>query len=754
MPGKDLVPLTPAAVYPAAPATAGVPWPQQEQRQSEAAPVAFGRWARRNRHVTVPLAIPPVLWLAALILSRQRASIFAAVAVGVVVLAGCVWFFAPHKWIGVNGKPKAREVWYARLSAALATAWLITAAVLGPLAGTITAAALGGVLVAGCGAWGWFWWQHKRPRGMKRRERLIAQCDAWWQSHCLHWNLAGSRVTDAEESGVTLRVRVRGLPGRHTYNHFKQLIPHIESAAEGQADIGRVRIEPVKGSGGNTVDIFLKKENPLRGIVAYDPEIAPRSVHDPEALGKTETGQWHMVPQRMNRFVIGATRTGKSNDLLNGVVNLSGCPDARSVLIDLKGGRSARPVLKSAAAEYVITEVEGLYGARMYLRFARAEAKARQMYAYDGNEQLRATADTPAWFTLVDETHGLTATEDGAGDSESRRLLGDLSAEGSGVEMYERVYTQHGSLESSVGSEQIRANLKLRLCFRVEEARHGAYVIPEYNDLDASKLEEKGTCYVKDGPKMHPEQVRTPLIEHAFLTQIASQNAALLGERPPVRLWCGDQTAYVGDDGPVTWQEWWDDRWLHLHPAFRADSPQYQAAAAAHEQDTEDPMLATIARLIRDGAVKASDVTADALAAALAIHDGQTPAGRHAAAATGPEPAAGPATQVPDDFRPDPRLVKLLPRVIATQTDRFCDALEAATQASPVTPADLKDASGMGRSWVFDRLTALQEIGCVTLVSRGRYAAVPGSDIRAGLAEIKARNDRLAREAADLINAG
>jgi len=750
MPGKELVPLTPAVIHPAA--VDGAPWPQQE-RQSEAAVVTISRWARRNNHVTVPMALLPALWLAGLALHQARAALYVALCGG--VLAACVWFFAPHKWTGRDGKPRTAEVWYARLSAALSVAWLTAAAWLGPLSGFWTPVILASLLTAGCIAWGVPWWQHKRPRGMKKREQLIAWCDAWWQSHAPNWNLRGSRVIDADKSRVTLRIRVRGLAGRHTLLQFRQLIPFIESAAEGWGDIGRVRVEPVKGHP-SEFDIYIKQDNPLRGVVEYDPEIAPRSVHDPEALGRTETGEWHMVPQRKNRFVNGATRTGKSNDLLNGVANLSGCRDARFVLIDLKGGRSARPVLKSGTAEYVITEVDGLYGARMYLRMGVAEAKARQMGAYDGNEQLHATEDTPAWFTLVDETHGLTATEDGAGDTESRRHLSDLASQGAGVEMYERVYTQHGSLESSVGTEQIRANLTLRICFRVEEPRHGAYVIEEYHRLDASKLEEKGTCYVKDGPKTHPEQVRTPLIEHAFLEQIASQNAALLGPRPPVRLWCGDQVAYQTDDGPVTWQQWWDDRWLHLHPAFRADSPQYQAAAAGREQDPDmdpDGLLAAISRLVRDGIVTPDDMTPGTLAKALAAHE-KTPSPPNTTGAPASANGAPAMDQVPDDFRPDPKLVKRLPQVIASQTDLFCDTLEAATQSSPVTPADLIAACGMSRSWVFDRLGALAEIGVVTQVSRGRYAMVPGSDIRIGLAEIKARNDRLAREAAELVNAG
>lgn len=729
MPGRELVPLTPAPppAWQQSP-SAGVPWPQQQDRRSEVAVMTIARWARRNSHLTVPLGIPVALWTAGVVLSRVPAKISGPVDAVALTAACCVWLFAPHKWRDKNGDPQQREVWYARLSAALAASWLIAATWLGPLAGTLSSAALGGVLFAGCAVWGFFWWRHKRPRGMKKQQRLIAECDAWWQSHCYNWNLHGSRVVDAELARVTLRIRVKGLAGRHTLQHFRQIIPFIESAAAGQADIGMVRVEPVKGTGGSVVDIYLKQENPLRGEVRYDLDLAPASVHEPAQVGQDETGRDVMRLLRINRFTIGKTRSGKSNDLLVGVANLSGCPDARTVLIDLKGGRSARPVLKSGAAEYVITEIDE---ARMYLRMTTAEARAREMYAYDGNEQLMATPAIPALFTMVDETYGLTATEDGAGDPECRRHVGTLASQGSGVEEYVWIYTQHGSLETSVGSEQIRGNLSWRTCYAVAEARHGAYVIPEYNRLDASKLEEKGTCYMKYDDAMAPEQIRAPHMPHALLTRVAEQNVNLMGARPPLRLYCGDQVACQTDDGPVTWQEWWDARWLRLHPAFHADSPQHQAAAAAE--------------VVTGGA------------AGPGWQRQHTPATSSSPAAADAARTADRITPdnagVPDDFRPDPELVRQLPQVMASQEDRFCDQVEAAAQDSPATPKDLTAASGMGRSWVFDRLAALAEIGMVTQVSRGRYAVVPGSDIRAGLREIKTRNDRLAREARDMINA-
>lgn len=705
--GKDVV-LSPAAyaVVPAAP-----PWPQPPARQSEAAARVIARAARRNGHFTVPLAVPPAMWLAGLVLHAFRLAGYAALCGA--LLAGCVWYFSAHKW------DRPAERWYARLSAGLGSAWLWAAAWAGPLGGFVTSVALAAALAAGSGAWGFFWWRHKRPRGMRKRARLVSECDAWWQSHCPAWNLLGSKVIDAALSGVTLRMRIQGLAGRHSYQHFAQAVHLIESAAEGRADVGLVRVAAVKGHP-SQVDLFLKQENPLREDVEYDPGIAPKSVHEQMAIGKSETGAWKMLPVRSSAFVIGMIRSGKSNHLLVRMAALSGCSDGRGILIDLKGGRSARPVLQSGCAEHVVTEVDE---ARMTLRFLYAEIQARAKYAYTGDEQLLADDDTPSLHLFIDEVHGLTSIANG--DSECAAKLALVASQGPGLEEYTEVYTQFGSLEESVRTDQTRGNLPVRACYRVEEARHGAYVIPEYAKLDASKLEEKGTCYLKDGPRVFPEQVRAPHMPHSLFFRIAAQNAALMGARPPLRLYCGGEVAYRADGRDVTWAEWWDTRWLRLDPAFHADSPQYQAAVAESPHAAAGP--------VPSPAPGAGD--ARSTAARLAADDADLMA------------------RIPDGFRPDPELVRRLPRVIASQEAWFAEALQGAAADSPATPRSLMAESGRGSSWVHDQLGALLETGYVTQVSRGQYAAVPGMSIRQGMAEIKARNARLGREAREMVDA-
>jgi hypothetical protein len=1057
MASKELVPRP--AVQPV-PVITVPPWEQPKRKLEGASALRAGwRALRRNSHLSVPLTVPVALLAAGLVLHMTHSARYAAI-VGA-VLAAAVWYFAPHKWTKGNGEPRHREVWYARLSALLAAVWLWLAAWLGPVSG-MPGLVLSAILVAAGSAWGFFWWRHKRPRGQRKRDALIAKWDAWWQSHCWHWNLGGSAIVNVWTMGVTVKVEVAGLAGRHSIQYVNQVLHLIESGLDGMVDVGRVRAETVKGRP-NHFYLYFKQANPLAAIVEYDMAIAPRSVHDPAPLGQSETGSWKMTALRRNSFIIGTTRSGKAlaldtriptpsgwttmgevkvgdlvfdelgqpcrvllatdvmhghdcyrvkfsdgseitadaehrwlvetrasrayesateryerrgvrgfarakdalaswpkiltteemagslrvgkyanysvpvaaplqgadaelpippytlgawlgdgtsatgslttadpeiiseietegetvwriactvrahclsyrirgltarlgnagligskhipvpylrasesqrrsllaglldtdgyctdqggaqyyssserlardvhhlvatlgykptlrskravlngadcgivwvvaftagdkvfrlprkvarqtaqgapatkrrfvvsidpvpsvpvrciavdspahlylagescipthntNHLLVKIANLSGCPDARTVIIALKGGRSARPVLEAGGAEYVITTVDE---ARMYLRMLIAEVNARGSGAYTGDDQLHATAEIPGIWTEVDETHGLTSVTNG--DAECARLMALLASQGSGVEMYLDVDTQYGSLEESVRTEQTRGNLGLRVVYRVEMASHGQFALEEWNKLDASKLEELGTCYVKDGPKSFPEQVRAPHMPHDLLKRITAQNAALMGARPALRLFCGSEMSPLG----VTWQQWWDTRWLRLDERFREFSPQYQAAAADHPHEA--------IRVLAD----AAQAAAPPPSAGPGTGDGRSVAARIEA-----ELAEIP---VPDDWKP-PK-VDLRP-VLVRQRAAFGDALAAAHERDGITPRQLAAESGMSTSWIHPMLAALAERGAIAQLKRGLYAAVPGADIHAAMALIEADRKRL-----------
>src|SRR6478752_817732 len=111
MASTDLVPRP--AVQP--PSVVAAPF-EQPKKPSESSIAALFRSLRRNRHVTVPLAVPLVLWLSALVLYIAQPAPYVVPLCGA-MLSFCVWVFAPHKW------DRPAEQWYARLSVILAALW-------------------------------------------------------------------------------------------------------------------------------------------------------------------------------------------------------------------------------------------------------------------------------------------------------------------------------------------------------------------------------------------------------------------------------------------------------------------------------------------------------------------------------------------------------------------------------------------------------------------------------------------------------
>lgn len=691
-----------------------VPVERQRRRESEAIVPRSFRSARRNRHLTVPLAVPPACWTCALVMHSVPHG-WGLTLVGTGIAAAWTWGRAPGRW-DRNEKWWRDEVLYARASAAAAFGWLSLAAWLGPLDSDAGSIAFGSSLLALSAAWGFPWWRHKRPRGQRRRQKALARWDGWWQHYCASWGLSGSRVVEAAESGVTIRLRIQLWAGHQTVDDVKAVLRRVESALDGMVDHGMVRVAKVERKP-SQAEIFIKREDPLEREVTWDQALAPRSVHEMALDGLTETGNWKHTSMRVNAWVLGKTRMGKSNHLLVRLAQLSGCADDRQVIIDLKGGRSARPALETGCAEYVITTVDE---ARMYLRMAIAEIKARAVHCYTGDEQLLATEEVPAVHTLIDETYGLTSAP--AGDAECARHLATLASQGSGLEWYVEVYTQYGALEESVQTEQTRMNLALRVVYAVEAADHGSYAIADYANHDASRLRQKGVHLIKDGPEALTEQVRAPKMEHSLFREIASANVRRLGDRRPLRLYCGGEVAIPGDPEQgipdVTWQQWWDGRWGRLDPRFGPFSPQYQEQADGQAGAAGAPPrpAAPAARAVTP---EAAEVAAGIAAEADAYED----------APDGPLPKGSPR----------------LADVLAAQREALCDALMAAPGG--ISPAQLAAECGMSESTVYVKLGRLTAAGALTKVQRGLWAAVPGKDVHAALDAVEARDAALKTEA-------
>jgi hypothetical protein len=106
---------------------------------------------------------------------------------------------------------------------------------------------------------------------------------------------------------------------------------------------------------------------------------------------------------------------------------------------------------------------------------------------------------------------------------------------------------------------------------------------------------------------------------------------------------------------------------------------------------------------------------------------------------------------IPDGFRPSPGVVAGMRTVTRRQKDAFADALASAERG--ISPARLREESGMGRTWIHQMLAALAGQDAVTQLRRGLYAPLPGTDIHAAVELVEAGNDQLLREARRSLHA-
>lgn len=686
-----------------------LPVPVERRRESEAAIPRVARAYRRNYHLSVPLTVPPACWACATVMHSVPHGAGITL-VGSGIAAAWTWGRAPGKW-DRHEKWHRDEVLYARASALAASGWLSLASWLGPLDGAPGSIAFGASLVALSAAWGYPWWRHKRPRGRRKREKLLREHDGGWQHNAPSLGLPGSRVIDVADSPAMTRVRIQLVRGKQTIADVRAALPRIESAID-DIDEGRVSVHPVAGHR-SQVELRIKRDNPLREDVTWDEAIAPRSVLDPWHPGLTESGQWRAMRQLAGIWANGETGSGKSTLLLDRLLSLAGCDDAFSILIDRKGGRSARPVLETRAADWVIT---GQAEAELAYQLAEAEILARAEGLYDGHEQAKPTRRDPAIFIHVDETHHLTSFAKGT--AQAANSMSVVATTGRSSLVHEDVITQYGALEASVRTEETRMNLGLRFAFRMPRAELASYAIKEYQQLDVSLLEEPGECYASDEPRASMERMRVVNVSHDEFRRIAPARVARRGPKPPLKLWCGAQPCPAGG----TWQEFLDSRWGRLPEGLRAISPQYHEWAASQPRAADDATAPGTAQAAAPEPRREVSMEAAEIAARIAAEA---------------EEYAG----VPDGplAKGSPRLAD----VLAAQQDAFCDALspEGATVAQLVTE------SGCSKTWAYDTLPRLAQAGAVAEVRRGLWACLPGADVHAALAGLKATDAMLKADA-------
>jgi hypothetical protein len=282
---------------------------------------------------------------------------------------------------------------------------------------------------------------------------------------------------------------------------------------------------------------------------------------------------------------------------------------------------------------------------------------------------------------------------------------------GSGLAIYMLVMSQHGTLDATVRSELTRSSLRRGVAFRLQRADHGQFVLSDWHQVDASKLDLPGMCYYQDGPHTASIPMRTPEIPHALAEQIAARNGKL--PRRPLMLFARDC------------QDVYDGRWGRLPETFRDLAPQYAAWLASLQATAQavQEVPVTVARQSpADDYTEESSSSPAAVAARIEREIAGTP--------------DTPPPHIPSD---------VIRSETASRKRRFCHELATAGPEG-IGPTRLAKLSGMSPSWIHMRLPVLCLKGVVTRDDSGPKATYRGTSetgIWDTLEGIKAQQDQL-----------
>lgn len=251
---------------------------------------------------------------------------------------GATWVKDLHFWYRV----------YLTVAAVFTLGWIIYAEHAGPFTSAAVTAAVG----AGVAFTILFQVFVRVERRDKRKtaERLnalMAKSAAMgdWEAMFACHGCKGVKVVRTEETraGYT---KVCRLPrdGSVTYRRVRGLTEAFETALD--VDAGCVRFE--RASGAEFV-VHVVTRNVLAETVPFpfDPNEDPITINEPFGIGPNELGDIvEILWREIHVLLSGTTGAGKSNLLAVLLAQLTRCNDTVIWMIDLKGGRTAKPWLK------------------------------------------------------------------------------------------------------------------------------------------------------------------------------------------------------------------------------------------------------------------------------------------------------------------------------------------------------------------------------------------------------------------------
>jgi S-DNA-T family DNA segregation ATPase FtsK/SpoIIIE len=445
---------------------------------------------RRYRHHLAPPYCGVLLWLAGLAAHHGLDRLHA-----ISLFAGCAIAASAWAWLRLD---RGIERAYAVIVLAEATAWLITAQVLGPTDANMVRLLVIGSLIAAVP-----WWAHRRVRSQVRVERAIAA----WPTVAESVGLAGSKLINVVVStwGWTGRLVLRG---GQTIRDVHKTLRGIESGL--RLPIGSVRAEPWH----DRADIVVLR------VVESDPHALPvvwpgskaSSIAARLPIGLYDDGQVCDLPLydcetgTHHALVSGTNGSGKSGLLNLAAAHAATAPDALLWGIDLKGGIELRPW--APVCDWLATTTD--HAAAMLAALRRivdARGQAATQWVWQASQQ------HPVIVVLIDEAAELP--------TEATADLDSIARRGRALGVQLTLATQYPTAEA-VGSTQVRAQLRTRAAFRFQRSTEAAAVLSRASGTDPATIAKNrpGCCYIEAAGAERPAMVRCYWISDEHVTGV------------------------------------------------------------------------------------------------------------------------------------------------------------------------------------------------------------------------------------------
>jgi len=469
----------------------------------ETAAVVLARWAWRYRSELAPLTTAVALWMAAWLLHVFRPHWWPYFAALAAVGAGC--FITAGRHLGM---PTRAERLYAATTTAAAGAWLAAGTVLAPWRGPLPLLLVIGGLVSAVP-----WWAHRRRRARVRVERTLAV----WPEIAEAVGLAGSRVLSAVVDVWGWRARFALARGQTIQDVIAKL-PAIESGLG--VFRGAVRALPTPDDLANRFELRVLDKDPHADAITW-PGPSISSITEPVDLGPFEdAAPVKVLFLRRHGLFGGSTGSGKSGGLNVLLGNLTACTDVVIWAVDLKRGMELGPW--AACIDRLATTPAK---ARALLADAVAILEGRAAHLATTRQRVwEPSPDWPALVVIVDEYAELADhAPDAITDADS------IGRRGRAVAVTLIAATQRPT-QKAMGQGALRAQMDVRLCFRVRERRDVDLILGQgmlTAGWQAHTLNAPGKFLISAPEHGTPRRARAYLVTDQAVTETASRHAPL-----------------------------------------------------------------------------------------------------------------------------------------------------------------------------------------------------------------------------------